>query len=153
MSELQQLITISKNVISGEEIQTVDARELHLKLEVKTEFRHWIKRRIEDAKLIDGQDFIVTVKNDRCSTQGGQPSKEYMVSIDAAKHIAMMEGNEQGTKIRQYFIEFEKAARLMLKKYNDNPLIAHAEQILEMTQKYVKVQEEQQKLTKMFIEQ
>lgn len=39
---------------------------------------------------------------------GGYNKKEYILTLDTAKHIAMLEKNEQGRKIRQAFIDFEK---------------------------------------------
>lgn len=37
--------------------QVVSARELHEFLEVKTQFKDWIKRRIDDYEFIENQDF------------------------------------------------------------------------------------------------
>lgn len=148
----QELISISKNIIGNEETQTVDARELHQKLEVETKFSDWIKRRLEELKLVEGVDFISMLKNEKREI-GATVKKEYILSLDAAKHIALMEGNDAGKRIRQYFIEVEKIARKAMTKYHENPLIAQAQQILEMTQKYVHIQEEQQKLAKLYMEQ
>jgi len=122
---------ISDQYFGEEEISTVDARELWVKLEVKSNFRDWIDRRIKEAKLVEGQDFIVSLKNER-NPLGGRPSKEYTLSLDAAKHIAMMEGTEKGREIRQSFIDFERKAKKALldianrQPQTDDDIIAHA---------------------------
>ena len=45
------------------------------------------------------------------SKSHGRPSKEYIISLGMAKELAMVENNEQGRKIRRYFIEVEKQYR------------------------------------------
>ena len=37
--------------------------------------------------------------------RGGHNKMEYALTIDAAKEISMVEGNERGKKARRYFIE------------------------------------------------
>lgn len=88
----------------------VDARELHAFLEVATSFKDWIIRRIDECGLIENQDYAVWLKNER-NLQGGRPSKEYALTLDAAKHISMIERNERGKQARQFFIDFEKKHR------------------------------------------
>ncbi|TDA65565.1 hypothetical protein E0765_04885 [Sulfuricurvum sp. IAE1] len=39
---------------------------------------------------------------------GGRPSKEYIISIEMAKHLAMMEKTGKGFEVRQYFIRCEE---------------------------------------------
>ena len=36
------------------------------------------------------------------------PAKEYVVTIDIAKHLAMIEMTDKGRQVREYFIECEK---------------------------------------------
>jgi anti-repressor protein len=102
---MDELITIKKT----EGIETVNARELWEKLKSKREFANWIKDRVE--LFIEGADFIID-KIVKVQIEGNRevsrPVIEYYLTIDTAKHLAMLERNEIGRKIRQYFIDFEK---------------------------------------------
>lgn len=89
--------------------QLVDARELHEKLESKRDFSNWIADRIEKYSFADNIDFTTIL----LKSTGGRPRIEYALTLDTAKEIAMVENNEQGRKIRRYFIEVEKKARNM----------------------------------------
>lgn len=103
---MQELIKITEQ--NGK--RAVSARELHLFLESKQEFANWIKNRIDKYGFIENQDFEVFdnfIKN----PNGGRPLIEYALTIDTAKEIAMVDGNERGKMARQYFIECEKQLR------------------------------------------
>ena len=89
--------------------RAVNARDLHQFLGVKTQFKDWINRRIEEYQFIKGQDFEVLLKNEQNSS-GGRPAKEYALSLDMAKELSMVEKTEQGRRARRYFIEMEKVA-------------------------------------------
>lgn len=92
--------------------QIVNARELHEKLQNKRQFSDWIKQRVEQYGFIENVDFITFSQN--CEKpKGGRPTIEYALTLDTAKEIAMVENNEQGKRIRRYFIEVEKKARQM----------------------------------------
>jgi phage anti-repressor protein len=96
---------IIKNIINGAEVNSVNARDLHKELEVKTEFAKWVKRAIEKYDFVKNVDYIVIVKN---GEKGGRPITEYITTIDMAKELAMLENNKQGRVYRKYFIEVEK---------------------------------------------
>ena len=90
--------------------RAVNARDLHAFLESKQEFANWIKNRIEKYGLVENEDYVVfdnSVKN----SKGGRPQIEYALTIDAAKELSMVEGNEKGKQARRYFIACEKAVR------------------------------------------
>ena len=101
------------NVVLGNEQQLgVNARDVHAALEVKTDFSDWIKKRIKQCKFEENYDFICFLKNEESKGRGGdRRSIEYIVSLDMAKHLGMMERNNKGHEIRKYFIEQEKIAR------------------------------------------
>ena len=90
--------------------QAVSARELHVFLESKQDFSTWIKNRIEKYGFIENQDFEV-FHNFMENPNGGRPLIEYALTIDCAKEISMVEGNEKGKQARRYFIECERVAK------------------------------------------
>jgi phage anti-repressor protein len=103
-----EIISIKKSVINGEEQMSVNARELWQTLESKQEFSTWIKNRLTDFE----KDIDYTVhKIMNGENKGRFAAIEYTLTLDTAKHLAMLERNEIGKKIRQYFIEVEKEYR------------------------------------------
>ncbi|MBX2840410.1 MAG: antA/AntB antirepressor family protein [Flammeovirgaceae bacterium] len=80
----------------------INARELWEFLEVKSEFRHWIKRMLEYG-FEEGEDYFTTVEKNR-----RQILKEYHLTLSAAKEISMLQRNEKGKQARKYFIEVER---------------------------------------------
>lgn len=97
------LIPMSDSDIGGQSVRTVNLRDLHAFLEVKSEFRNWVKNRIDDFGFVENQDFATSVEFYR----GGE-RRDYHGTIDMAKELAMVERNEKGKQARLYFIECEK---------------------------------------------
>jgi len=87
---------------NGERI--VNARELYKFLESKRQFADWIKKRIEKYGFVENQDYFSFSQN----CESGGKLHEYLLTMDTAKEIAMVENNERGKYIRKYFIEIEK---------------------------------------------
>ena len=88
---------------TGEKV--VYGTELHGVLEVKSNYRDWIKNRLNDCDAVENQDFDSFAKN---LAKGGRPTIEYIIKLDTAKEMAMLERNEKGKQVRRYFIEVEK---------------------------------------------
>lgn len=88
-------------------VQSVDARHLHEILEVKTRFNDWISTRTNELGFTNGIDFMSFTENP-VKPPNGRPAIGYALTLEMAKHIAMIERNEKGRQVRQYFIDFEK---------------------------------------------
>jgi anti-repressor protein len=82
----------------------VSARELHEYLEAGSNMNTWFKNQAERAMLDEGLDFIQIFEE----STGGRPSKDYALSLSAAKEISMLNGGEKGKQARKYFIECEQ---------------------------------------------
>lgn len=106
----KELIVIEKQIINEEEINSVDARELWIFLGSKRKFADWITKKIKDYNFKENQDFVSFHKNVK-RTKGSSVRKEYMISLDMAKELSMVERTEKGKEARQYFIECERIAK------------------------------------------
>lgn len=93
---------------SGEAVFLVDGRLLHAFLEVGCTFPTWIVRRIQEYGFIENQDFIICFSNLRSNHRGGHNRKDYHLTLDMAKELAMVERNDKGRQARRYFIECER---------------------------------------------
>jgi len=94
--------------------KAVSARELHRFLESKQQFGDWIKNRIHEYGFVENQDFEV-FHNSMKNPKGGRPLKEYILSVDMAKELSMVEGNAKGKQARKYFIDIERSYRSISK--------------------------------------
>ena len=101
---MQELIKIEKRVIGAEETNAVEATELHKRLDIKKAFSHWIKTQINRAGLRENVDYVTI----QVASDGGRPFKEYIITTDASKHIAMMSQGHKAKEVRDYFIAVEK---------------------------------------------
>jgi phage anti-repressor protein len=97
--------------------QMVNARDLHERLEVGRDFSHWIKDRIEKYGFEEGLDYQTCSPNlaSRFSMTGknlggaGMNRTDYLLYLNTAKEIAIVENNEKGREIRRYLIRMEEA--------------------------------------------
>lgn len=101
--------------IGSELVQTVNARDLHTYLEVGKDFSTWIKDRISQYDFAESVDYVKfqDVRSPKSGSTKSRPQTvtEYSISIDMAKELAMVERNEKGKQVRQYFIESERRAK------------------------------------------
>ena len=95
---------IIKIVTTENGLQTVSAKDLYHFLEPKAKFNDWIRRMLTYYGCIEDVDFYSFLSE----SIGGRPSREYILSLDCAKSIAMVQRSPKGKQIRSYFIEAEK---------------------------------------------
>lgn len=87
---------------TGEKV--VYGTDLHRILEVKSNYRDWIKNRMNDIGAVEYEDYESFAKN----LAKGRPSLDHIIKLDVAKEMAMLERNEKGRQVRRYFIQVEK---------------------------------------------
>lgn len=103
---MNELIAVSSAQIGEEEVNSVNARDLHAFLENGDNFATWIKDRIAQYDFVAGADFQTFSEN----SKKGRPRVEYAITLDMAKELSMVERNEKGKRARQYFIDCERRA-------------------------------------------
>lgn len=124
---MQELIPISEK--DGK--RAVSARDLHSFLESKQDFSTWIKNRIDKYDLVENVDYVL-LHNFVEQVSGTKHRIEYALTVDAAKELSMVEGNEKGKQARRYFIECERKL-----KESGNEALSPAEVILRLAQRNV----------------
>lgn len=90
---------------TGEKV--VYGTEMYTKLKPGTVFADWIKRRISECDAVEDKDFEVFRKKEK-NSKGGRPALEYIMKLDIAKEMAMLEHNETGKQVRRYLIRVEE---------------------------------------------
>ena len=83
---------------------TVNGRDLHDALQVKTAYKDWFPRMCEYG-FFEGTDFCSFLSE----SSGGRPAVNHQLTIDMAKQLCMIQRTEIGRKFRQYFIQVEEA--------------------------------------------
>ena len=102
---MNEIINVTLN---GNHEPVVSARQLHQTLDVKKRFSAWFEQNIKG--FVEGYDFT--------GVPGGTPVKggngniqyldDYVLTLDTAKHLAMLSKTEKGQEVRAYFIQVEK---------------------------------------------
>lgn len=87
---------------TGEKV--VYGSELHEVLGVRTPYKDWSTRRLNDIDAVENEDFEAA----QICAPSGQTKKDHIIKLDTAKEMAMLERNEKGKQVRRYFIQVEK---------------------------------------------
>jgi anti-repressor protein len=109
-NNLETIRIFSEDVIpvydtdTGEKV--VLGRELHERLKIKTAYKDWFPRMCEYG-FVDGKDYGSFLSN-RSDGLAGKPRTDHIITLDMAKHIAMIQRTPEGMEIRQKLIDLEK---------------------------------------------
>jgi phage anti-repressor protein len=100
-----QLITLHTRSINEQTLDTVNARELHSFLEVGRDFNTWINARIKRYGFEEGVDYTVISQSPKRGSGNRGVTKEYFITLDMAKELAMVELNDKGKQARRYILD------------------------------------------------
>ena len=117
---------------TGEKV--VYGTELYENLGSKRQYTDWIKKRLRECDAVEQEDYQSFSQNNE-KPSGGRPKLEYIIKLDIAKEMAMLERNAKGKQVRRYFIQIEK-------KYKASGQITSQDNsaLLETFQKFMQMQ-------------
>ena len=118
------LIPLAQRFIAGNSTRTVSARKLHEFLGSKRKFADWIRSRIKQYGFTEKLDYILVSQKCETRSTGGTVRKDYYISIDMAKALAMVERTEKGREARTYFIDCENRLIEKLKQEHKQQAMA-----------------------------
>lgn len=101
---------------AGEKV--VYGTELYDSLGSKQDFSNWVKSRLKECDAVENEDFTIILSK----STGGRPRNEYIIKLDTAKEMAMLERNEKGKQVRRYFITVEKKYKDAKSRLPQNPM-------------------------------
>lgn len=104
----QPLINTFETIIGNIKQLAVNARDLHLFLQVGKRFASWIQERIGKYEFVENEDFVAISQNREIGH--GRGKVDYHLTLDMAKELSMVENNAKGREARRYFIAMEKKA-------------------------------------------
>lgn len=98
--------------------QVVNGRELHSFLGIGKVYGAWVRDMIKKHGFVENKHYtsysekteLINSKTGKKETRG-RAAKEYIFLLDPAKKIAMGTNNEQGDRVKDYFLECEEIAK------------------------------------------
>ncbi|MEQ9809225.1 phage antirepressor KilAC domain-containing protein [Streptococcus jiangjianxini] len=98
---MKELINVTLN---NNHEPVVSARDLHKALEVTDRFSRWFERMVAYG-FEENIDFL---GREIFHTQAKQNIQDFVLKLDMAKEIAMLQRNDKSKQVRKYFIQVEK---------------------------------------------
>lgn len=136
---MNELITITKRNNKN----LVNARELHTVLESKRGFSNWVLTKIVNNPIfVENDDYILLNNLGEQDSWGGHNKKDYAITTNTAKQVALMENTQKGKEIRQYFIDVENREVRSQGPFD----IMNADMVLQLAQQYKLEQDKRKQL-------
>lgn len=104
------LVPVFAGTLAGQPAKLCNARDLHAALDVGRDFSTWIKDRLAEYGFVEGEDFVFDSpkRGNQTGRGGDRRSRDYHLSLDTAKELAIVENNDIGRRIRRYLIALER---------------------------------------------
>jgi len=105
------MLQITNTKINNRQIDAVSAKDLYLTLGLdKSNWNRWVITNIAQNEFFhvgkDWEGFVIKTN--------GNETTDYLISLDMAKHLAMMARTDKSHEVRNYFIECEKTQHIKL---------------------------------------
>lgn len=81
----------------------------------QAEYQKWIKRKVIDIGFIENTDFEQIDSLVDMHNNSKRKLVDYLLTIDCAKQVAMMQKGQVGMDIRTYFIKMEKMIKYIIR--------------------------------------
>ena len=127
MEEKNELKMLENDMVPVYETSTgekvVYGSELYSCLGSKRQYADWIKSRFTECDAVENEDYQGFSQN--CEKPiGGRPKQEYIIKLEIAKEMSMLERNEKGKQVRRYFIQVEKKYKAVQIQQNEKIVMA-----------------------------
>jgi len=116
------LFRVTPQTLMQVTVDTINGRDLHKFLGIKTRYNDWIHRALEYAQMIENKDYVVLLKTEYKSSRGTPNSKEYFLTQRCCEHVGMMADEDKGSEIRDYFIQERDDKMALLKSQAEAPM-------------------------------
>lgn len=116
-SPQEAIIPVFKNELTNELM--VDARQLHKKLKVQTQFSKWIQRRIDEYGFQEGLDFYPNLTK----SSFGRPTIEYQLTTIMAQELCVLDNSSFGKAIRLYLLKILNESQDKSNIFKDIPYL------------------------------
>jgi len=137
LDHFENLLPTSLQTIGDNQVNSVDARRLWQGLRSKRDFSNWIKAKVIDNAYYQlNQDYALLNnlwEQDLIHSHGGSNKKDYALTFDTAKKLAMMESTSNGNRVREYFLVCEKIAQSKIQKQVDWTDLDNIQKLLDIT--------------------
>jgi anti-repressor protein len=104
---VENRIAVVDRSIGERTVLSISARDLHTFLESRADFTTWMKRQIERVRMVEARDYLLHSFVEQLPS-GAKSKIDYFMTLEAAKHVAMMSGSDRGHEVREYFLECER---------------------------------------------
>lgn len=109
LDRVGRFVPVLERQIGGRNVLSVIARDVHVFVGGSYRFAHWFKEQVERCRLHDGEDYQEEVfQRNLKNPSAGRPRRDYVLTLDAAKEIGMVDKGPRGKELRQYFLECER---------------------------------------------
>ena len=103
-------ITEQTKTLNNEPTLTTSSIELHQALGLTNKHLEWIRASIDNAGLVEGEDYLLVVPEAKKSFIANINKLEYFLTRKACMFVAMMTRGEVGNKVREHYYGLEQAA-------------------------------------------